>query len=52
MGFRYLGNSNGRIKLDKRDLKLGLKISFIAYISGSNGVLRRKKAISLLKPTF
>ena len=32
----------------KNVLKLGLKISFITYISGPNGVLRKKTHISLI----
>ena len=45
-GFRYLGNVKVVPKIKNNNvLKLGLKISFLTYISGPNGVLRRKKYI-------
>ena len=45
-------NAKKRTRTKKNVLNLGLKISFITYISGSYGGLRKKKTISLLKPTF
>ena len=49
-GFRYTRISVGRAETKKKVLKLTLKLIFITYISGPNGV--KKKLINLLKPTF
>ena len=42
--FRYFGNVKGTRSIKKNNVfKLGLKISSIPYISGPNGVFKKKK---------